>query len=124
MRAPLPLASDTNLPDDTPLELLIQVSQPTVRVLIRQQGQWIEAMPGGFQVVPMHSNLVLLGAQSEGHPTPLWIESWTLQLAALDDACALVEWTRAVTNVPSGSSKAPAFTSAASGTMCRAVAPN
>jgi len=122
MRAPLPVASDTGLPDEAPVELLIQHTDKKLRVLLRQQGQWMEAMPGGFQAVPMYSNLVLLGAQSEGNPTPLWIESWTLQMAALDDDCALVEWTRAVTNVPAASGKKPAFTSAASGTMCRAGA--
>jgi len=118
-RRPLTASTDSARPDTTPVELRIELSADAPRVFLKQQGQWLEAMPGGFTASLLYSNALLVGVQSDDGPVPSWIETWTLQLTALDDDTVLAEWTRAVSNTGSKPYKTPAFTMAASGRLHR-----
>ncbi|MFC0682926.1 hypothetical protein ACFFGH_34290 [Lysobacter korlensis] len=109
--------------DKEPLALTVQIAGENVSVFLLQEGEWVEAMPGGWALSRRGPNAVAHAtAASEEYPEG-WIESWALVVSASTDDTVTAEWTRVVNNVRSSPDESlPTFSMAATGVLRRSDA--
>jgi hypothetical protein len=119
MRKPLTRTTRTAPPDRADLDIRLVIEAGSARVYLRQSGEWIEAMPGGFSLARSFTNAALSGINPPDPEPQGWIENWSILVTAIDDDSLRAEWSRVVNNLDSTAESLPTFGMAASGILKR-----
>jgi hypothetical protein len=119
MRQPVTPTLKGAPPDTNNIELKLEIEADSCHVYLKQDGHWLEAMPGRMKVDTYRTNAVVFGFASGPEEGENWIETWSMVLSVVDNRTALVEWSRAVTNLDPGEKGFPGFSMAATGILTR-----